>query len=295
MVGYATNGTLALTTRVTHVLGDCAVNGTRYYYDSDPDVRIFIPDDPYFSLIKYYVLDGNELGLAMKKAGETFGFYDCKLEQLYPVAPYNAMAWAIRFFIYAAVNYQQGKAVSRPYGNGVWIHEEASKILQMYFAGRRFADDGTTIIEGRMLLAPGMMLPTLDEQTCITNQIRNSGKSIIEAFSLCGCPDILPANYIAEIENLIKTTTWHLFTIYVKAMTDAEQVKPTCPAYSYWDDVSQNCKDADGKIVDQICPEGKILDPATNSCKVVKGENGKKNYILYVALGIAAIFLMKGE
>jgi len=272
------------------------IYGVRYWYDNDPSVYIFIPFEPVYSKIAVHVLQGSTLYEAMGKAGDELQVGG-EMSELYPTPPHDAMALAIRLFIYSAVNLIGGVTNSRPYGNGVWIHEQASRILQMYFAGRRFANDDpndATIISGRMLLADGMMLPTLAEQDCITNYIRNSGRSLVEAFSLCGCSDILPpTSSIDAIEAQIKSTTWHMFTIYIEYIYKTAKPNPTCPTASFWDTISGNCKDVDGKVVDQVCPEGQIFDIATSKCKAK--EPDKKNYMIYIALGIAAIFLLKGE
>jgi len=249
---------LSLTSRATLKAGDTYVNGTRYYFNNDPSVRIFIPDEPFFSLIKSLVLEGNGLLESYTKAGNIYSpTGHCKLEYLYPNP---ILAMPIKFFIFDVTDLINGQPVSRPYADGVWVHEQASKILEMYFLGPlSYPNYPTTWSWGRLELEPGTVLPTQEEQICIKNSVKYSNMSITEAFSKCNCSEILPTAYLGEIENLIKTTNFTLFYIYMIAITK-----------------SVTLPEPDGN------GNGALPD-------------GKKNYNLYLGLAIAAIFLLKGE
>jgi hypothetical protein len=130
----------------------------------------------------------------------------------------------------------------------------------MYFLGPlSYPNYPTTWSWGRLELEPGTVLPTQEEQICIKNSVKYSNMSITEAFSKCNCSEILPTAYLGEIENLIKTTNFTLFYIYMIAITK-----------------SVTLPEPDGN------GNGALPD-------------GKKNYNLYLGLAIAAIFLLKGE
>ena len=246
---------LSLTSRTTLKAGDTYVNGTRYYFNNDPNVRIFIPDEPFFSLIKSVVLEGKGLLESYTRAGVIYSpTGHCKLEYLYPNP---ILAMPIKFFIFDVTDLVNGQTVSRPYADGVWIHEQASKILEMYFLGPlSYPNYPTTWSWGRLEIEPGTVLPTEAEGVCIKKLINYSSMSITEAFAKCNCSEILPTAYLAEIENLIKTTNFTLFYIYMITIT--ESAKPN--------------------------GNGNGTTP-----------DGKKNYNLYIGLAIAALFLLKGD
>jgi hypothetical protein len=251
---------LSLTSRAMLKAGDNYIDGTRYYFNNDPNVRIFIPDEPFFSLIKGVVLQGKGLLESYTKAGELYSPYgNWKLEYLYPNP---ILAMPIKFFIFDVTDLVNGQPVSRPYADGVWIHEQASKILEMYFLGPLSYPnyDPRTATWGRLELEPGTVLPTQEEQSCIKNAVKYS-MSITEAFAKCNCSEILPTAYLAGIENLIKTTNFTLFYIYMIAITKSATLPPP--------------------ILPQPDEDGKLPD--------------EKNYNLYIGLAIAAIFLLKGD
>lgn len=207
---------LSLSQRIALPVNFSFIPGTRYWFNNDPNIRIFIPDDPYFSLIKGVVLNGTGLYESYKKAGQMLSpTGELPLEKLYPNP---ILAMAIKFNIFDAVNYISGKPVSRPYGDGVWIHEQASKILEMYFLGDMSKP-------GRMAMSDQIILPTQAEQVCIRNSIQNANHSIYGAFQQCNCYDILPvepSGFENKIETLIKTTNYTFFYIYMIVLTTAQ-------------------------------------------------------------------------
>jgi len=256
---------LSLTARGTLKAGNTYVSGTRYFFQNDAislydaATKIFIPDEPFFSLIKLFCLEGKGLLESYQRAGLTYSpTGNCQLEYLYPNP---TLAMPIKFFIYDVTDLVNGQPVSRPYSDGVWVHEQASKILEMYWLG-------TLSKAGRLELEPGTILPTQEEQACIKNSIKYSNMGITQAFAKCNCSEILPTKYLAQIENLIKTTNDTMFYIYMIAITLA--TKPPQGG----------------------CPEGTKLNPVTMVCDAILD---KKNYNLYIGLTIAAIFLLKGD
>jgi hypothetical protein len=259
---------LSLKAKIREYVGRYDVPGTIYWFNNDPAVNIFIPDEPDFSWIKYYCLKGNGLYESYKAAGAVqAGVTGYPLEQLYPNP---ILAMPIKFFIYDVTDLVNGQPVSRPYGDGVWIHEQASKILAMYFLGPLSYPnyDPRTATWGRLELEQGTVLPTEAEGVCIKKAINYEGMNITQAFAKCNCSEILPTKYLAQIENLIKTTNDTMFYIYMIAITLATKPPPGG------------------------CPEGTKLNPITMVCDAVLD---KKNYNLYIGLAIAAIFLLKGD
>jgi len=246
---------LSLKRKITEYAGRYDVPGTIYWFDNDPAINIFIPDEPDFSWIKYYVLKGSGLYESYQAAGTVqAGVTGYPLQELYPNP---ILAMPIKFFIYDVTDLINGQPVSRPYADGVWIHEQASKILEMYFLGPlSYPNYPTTWSWGRLEIEPGTVLPTEAEGVCIKKLINYSSMSITEAFAKCNCSEILPTAYLAEIENLIKTTNFTLFYIYMITIT--ESAKPN--------------------------GNGNGTTP-----------DGKKNYNLYIGLAIAALFLLKGD
>lgn len=204
---------LSRSAKITLPVGYNLIHGTRYWFDNDPSIRIFIPDDPYFSLIKAIVLEGKGLYESYQRAGNLMSpTGDLPLEKLYPNP---TLAMPIKFYIFDAVNNISGKPVSRPYGNGVWIHEQASMILEMYFLGN-------VSKPGRLAINDEIILPTQAEQVCTRNAIQNENHSIYGAFQQCNCYDILPIGFENKIETLIKTTNYTLFYIYMIVLTTAQ-------------------------------------------------------------------------
>mgnify|MGYP001462521178 CR=1 FL=1 len=253
---------LSLKSRITLKAGGTNVTGTRYYFDNDPNVRIFIPDDPFFSLIKKFCIEGKGLLESYQKAGLAYSpVGNCELEYLYPNP---ILAMPIKFFIFDVTDLINGQPISRPYVDGLWIHDQASKILEMYFLGPLSYPNYVPEQAhwGRLELEPGTVLPTQEEQACIKNYIRYSNTNITQAFAKCNCSEILPTKYLAGIENLIKTTNFTLFYIYMIEITKSATLPPP--------------------ILPQPDEDGKIPDD-------------KKNYNLYIGLGIAALFLLKGD
>lgn len=221
--------------------------GMYYWYDNDLNIKIFIPDEPYFSAIKVLVLDGKGLYESYQKAAAIVnptGNYP--LEKAYPD---STLAVPIRFYIYSAVDQQGIQAVSRPYGDGSWVHSAASKILQMYFLGALSKP-------GRLEIETGIILPTQEEQVCIKNQMRYEDKSINEAFSLCGCGDIIPTKYATQIENVIKSFSFTMFNSYMIAITGAQI--PNKP------DPDESKTDKDNKNLYYILGAGAIALMLTN-------------------------------
>lgn len=199
----------------TIYVGTVPVSGNIFWYDNNPKIFVYIPDEPIFSLIKSFVLEGNGLLDSYKKAGP-WAPGKPELENLYPN---DIIAMPIKFFIYDAVNYVNGQAVSRPYADGVWIHEQASSILQGYFLGALSKT-------GRLQLNEGVILPTQAEQTCIKNYIRNSGLSMLEAFQKCNCSEIYPAAYANQLEAIIKNYNYTLFYSYMIGLTQSTITNP---------------------------------------------------------------------
>lgn len=208
---------LSLKQEIVLPCGMNAIKGVMYWFNNDPNYRIFIPYDPLFSLIKMYVLDGNGLYASYTKAGDSLyltGSDNCDLEK-FPGYPDSAIAMPVKFYIYDSVDLWYGKSIPRPYGDGVWLHEQVSKILEMYFLGAQSK-------KGRLELEPGIILPTQAEQTCIRNAMRYDNLSITDAFNKCGCPEILPTKYLADIQTIIKSSSYTMFYSYMIAITKSQ-------------------------------------------------------------------------
>jgi hypothetical protein len=253
---------LSLKRKITEYAGRYDVPGTIYWFDNDPAINIFIPDEPDFSWIKYYVLKGSGLYESYQAAGTVqAGVTGYPLQELYPNP---ILAMPIKFFIFDVTDLVNGLPVSRPFGE-TWVHEQASKILEMYFLGPLSYPNYTPGAAkwGRLELEPGTVLPTDAEGVCIKKAINYEGMNITQAFAKCNCSEILPpVKYLAGIENLIKTTNDTLFYAYEITMTLSKKPPPN----------------GNGNGNDN----GTTPEP-------------KKSYNLYIALAIAAIFLLKGD
>lgn len=205
---------LCNTQRMDLPCGHNFIPGMIYWYDNDPEMNIFIPLEPIFSIIKNFVIEGSGLHDSYMKAGQMLyqiGYDKCNLESFigYPKA---VIDMPIKFYIYDARDYIEGASESRPYSSGEWIREAASKILGMYFAGALSKP-------GRLELQPGIILPTQTEGNCIKEKIRYSNMSVTEAFTTCGCSEILPVEYLDDIESIIRSSRYTMFYTYMIALT----------------------------------------------------------------------------
>jgi hypothetical protein len=187
----------------------------KIYHKDYTDVFVKIPLEPAFSCIRDKIKPQEYGGIGARMA-DAYSACGSGI-----ILPFAEILPAIKMNVYQKTDYDpiKRKNFYRPFGD--WVAIACFYTILQYLVGA-----GETGIQGRVKIADGVYVPSLEEQACLQLSLFYN-TTLIESYQNCGCGDILPAfgNAINCINESLRSTNKDMYYI----MNDCYQMtlKPT--------------------------------------------------------------------